>query len=88
MCSFHQKNPSNNMKKLHIISDNIYVCPDCEKKAMQRVSGYCRMGDGIIMDNLERFHCLNCGSDFFDLSAMKTIRKFREKQEVKVMETV
>lgn len=53
---------------------------------MQRVSGYCRLDDEIIIDDLEIFHCNSCGSDFFDLSAMKKIRKFRESQDVKILE--
>ncbi|MBC8182821.1 hypothetical protein H8E88_17095 [candidate division KSB1 bacterium] len=76
------------MKKLNIISDDIYVCPDCGKKAMHRVTGFCRLDDTQIIDDLERLFCYSCRSDFFDLSAMKKIRRFRENQKVKILEAV
>jgi len=50
---------------------------------MRRVSGPCRLGDGTVVPNLERFHCMACSSDFFDLPAMKAIREFRESQKWK-----
>jgi DNA-directed RNA polymerase subunit RPC12/RpoP len=68
---------------LKLTSKTIYICIECDKKAMRRVSGPCQLGDGTIVPNLERFHCMACGSDFFDLPAMKAIREFRESQKRK-----
>ena len=50
---------------------------------MRRVVGPCTLGDGVVMPDLERFHCMSCGSDFFDLPAMKAIREFRASQKHK-----
>jgi len=88
MCSFHPKNPLVDLEKLKIISDKLYICPHCGKEQMHRVLGPCKTDDGIIVNDLERFYCMACGSDFFDLPAIKKIRRFREKQEKQVMETV
>jgi predicted RNA-binding Zn-ribbon protein involved in translation (DUF1610 family) len=82
MCLSHQKNLSVNLEQLKKISERKYTCPSCGKETMYRVLGPCKTGDGITIDELERFHCLTCGSDFFDLPAMKKIRKSREKKEI------
>ena len=88
MCSSHQKNQLVDLDKLRIISEKNYICPHCGKKTMYRVSGPCKTEDGIFIDDLERFHCISCGSDFFDLPAMKKIRTFREKEKKQIMEYV
>lgn len=72
-----------NKSSLKLISKTIYICIECDKKAMRRVTGPCRLGDGTVVPNLERFHCMACGSDFFDDPAMKAIREFRESQKRK-----
>jgi len=53
---------------------------------MRRVSGQCQLDDGIVIENLERLHCMNCKADFFDLAAMKQIRKIRQHREVEILE--
>jgi len=82
MCSSPQKNLSINSEPFKKISKRKYTCPSCGKETMYRMLGPCKTGDGIIIEELERFHCLTCGSDFFDLPAMKKIRKFREKKAI------
>jgi hypothetical protein len=73
-----------NKSSLKLTSKTVYICIECDKKAMRRVTGPCRLGDGTVVPNLERFHCMACGSDFFDLPAMKAIREFRESQKRKL----
>lgn len=72
---------------LKAVSRTIYSCPECDKQAMRRVIGPFNLDDRICMPNLERFHCRACGSDFFDDSAMKAIRAFREVQKPKLART-
>jgi transposase-like protein len=74
----YQKNPSINFNQLKKMSEQKYICPNCRKQTMYRVLGPCITDDGITIEELERFHCLSCDSDFFDLPAMRKIRKFRE----------
>jgi len=83
MSSFHQNAPPINKSSLKLTAKTIYICIECDKKAMRRVVGPCTLGDGVVMPNLERFHCMVCGSDFFDDPAMKAIRAFREGQKAK-----
>jgi len=42
----------------------------------------------LINIKLERLYCIDCGSDFFDLPAMKKSGRFRERQEMKILEAV
>jgi Zn finger protein HypA/HybF involved in hydrogenase expression len=88
MSSFHQKKLSTDNDQLQTIKDKIYVCPNCGKKTMQRVSGQCVLDDGVVIENLQRLYCTNCRSDFFDLPAMKRIRKIRNHREAEILEHV
>jgi len=68
---------------LEVVSKTIYICPECDKKRMRRVVSSCELGEGTVMPSLERFHCMACGSDFFDPPAMDAIQAFRESQKRK-----
>jgi hypothetical protein len=87
MSSSHQNALPINKSSLKLTSKTIYICIECDKKAMRRVTGPCRLGDGTVVPELERFHCMVCGSDFFDLPAMKAIREFRESLKRKPAQT-
>ena len=83
MSSSHQSVLPIDKSSLQLTSKTIYTCIECDKKTMRRVSGPCRLGDGTVVPQLERFHCMACRSDFFDMPAMKAIREFRESQKSK-----
>jgi DNA-directed RNA polymerase subunit RPC12/RpoP len=65
-------------EKLEILSEKSYACPECDLKTMKRVSGFCYVNEELSLKNLERFHCMSCGADFFDMAAMGEIRSARE----------
>lgn len=54
-------------------------CPQCGQFSMIRVKGDCVLLDGVVVPNLERWHCTSCGEDYFDTPAMDTISAFRRK---------
>lgn len=58
-------------------------CPECGKRAMRRALGPCRLDDGTLIPELERFHCFSCHADFFDDAAMGRIEAHREAQSSK-----
>lgn len=58
------------------------------EKKMHRVTEPCQLEDGVVIENLERLHCMTCRSDFFDLPAMKKIRIIRKHREAEIFETV
>jgi len=74
--------------KLQSMKDEIYVCPNCGKETMYLVAGQCELDDGVVIESLERLHCMICQSDFFDLSVMKKVRKIRKQREVEIFENV
>lgn len=57
------------------------VCPQCDRRALSRVCNDCQLYDGTVIHSLARFHCSQCGADFFDLAAMREIRKQRGKKK-------
>lgn len=61
----------------------ILTCPECGEKAMRRVTGACRLLDGTIVPELERFQCSACQANFFDTAAMKKIDVFRKADQQK-----
>lgn len=61
----------------------ILTCPECGEKAMRRVTGACRLLDGTIVPELERFQCSACQANFFDTAAMKMIDAFRKADQEK-----
>jgi len=79
----HQSAPRISKAALKVTSKTVYICPECDKKMMRRVVGSCELGDGTLMPILERFHCMACGSDFFDPPAMDAIEEFRAAQKRK-----
>jgi transposase-like protein len=87
MSSSHQNAQQIKEAALKAVSKTVYSCPECDKQEMRRVIGPFNLGDGNCMPNLERFHCQACGSDFFDLPAMKAIREFRESLKRKPAQT-
>jgi hypothetical protein len=84
MSSSHQNAQRINGRALKVTSKTIYICPECDKKMMRRVVGACELGDGTVVPSLERFHCMACGSDFFDPPAMDAIETFRASQKRKL----
>lgn len=46
---------------------------------MKRVRGTCRLQDGTVLPDLERWQCLHCPANFFDNEAMKAIAEFRQR---------
>ncbi len=56
----------------------VLTCPECDEKALRRVSGVCKLLDGTFIPKLERFQCSSCKANFFDDAAMKTIDKYRK----------
>jgi len=87
MSSSHQSAQRISNTELETTSKTIYICPECDKKRMRRVIGPCVLGDGTVLPSLERFHCMACGSDFFDPPAMDAIQEFRESQKRKPVRT-
>ncbi len=59
---------------------SILTCPECGEKTMMRTGGPCKLNDGAILPNLERFSCTNCGAEFLDDAAMETVSRFRQAQ--------
>jgi len=78
MCSYPQNEtltdiPRNTVKDLDTLS-----CPECGK-AMIRVKNSALLQDGVVIPDLERWQCLSCKANFFDLEAMDVITEFRKK---------
>jgi hypothetical protein len=53
-------------------------CAECGKEGtVKQTRGNYRFADGTMVRNLSYFRCSNCRAAFFDLAAMKEIRKQR-----------
>ena len=74
MSSSHRSDLHFDDEKLIVLSKETYICPECNAKTMKRVSGFCDVNDELCLENLERLHCMSCGADFFDMTAMEKIR--------------
>jgi len=58
----------------------ILTCPECGQRAMQRTSGPCKLMDGTLVTELERFQCKACKAEFFDDDALGIIAAVRQHQ--------
>jgi len=54
-------------------------CPSCGKESVRWVRGDCRLQDGTMIPDLERWQCGDCGENLFDVPAMRRIREIRER---------
>ncbi|MBM3326020.1 MAG: hypothetical protein FJY65_03410 [Calditrichaeota bacterium] len=69
----------------------VLPCPECGAEAMRRWRGECRLLDGFVIADLERWHCTACEEDFFDPQAMDKIaflRKERSNSRLKLSKRV
>jgi len=57
--------------------EGLLPCPECGQIAMKRIRGTCKLGDGTVITDLERFQCDSCKANFFDDAAMEVIESFR-----------
>ncbi|MDP8240066.1 MAG: hypothetical protein P9X24_13325 [Candidatus Hatepunaea meridiana] len=55
------------------IKDVILTCPECGQMSMIRIKDDCKLLDGTLIPNLERWQCSSCKADFFDVEAMRVI---------------
>ena len=49
------------------------TCPDCGRKAIERVKSDYLTEDGASIPDLEHWQCASCGARFFDIEAMHRI---------------
>ncbi len=66
------------------LSAKLLPCPECGTDSLGKVQGDCTLLDGTVIHDLSRYHCSHCGTDLFDRSAMREIRRQRiEKKRTK-----
>jgi len=69
---------SETSKMTRASDSEIYPCPECGKETMRRLKADCKLLDGVVVPDLDRWHCSSCGQDFFDPEAMDRIAEVRK----------
>lgn len=72
MSSSLQKSQPTKEQSLYT-KEALLPCPECGQTTMSRVKGSCKLNDGTVIKDLERFQCSTCHANFFDDSAMEII---------------
>ncbi len=75
MSSSHRNGTS---KTTRASDSQTYPCPECGKDEMRRLKADCELLDGIVVPDLDRWHCFACGEDFLDSAAMDRVAEIRK----------
>ena len=59
----------------------VLPCPECGQISMIRTKGDCKLKDGFMVPDLERWQCSSCKANFFEVEDLHIIADFRAKTQ-------
>ena len=62
-------------------NESISPCPECGQISMIRTKGDCKLKDGFMVPDLERWQCSSCKANFFEVEDLHIIADFRAKTQ-------
>ena len=61
----------------------LLLCPTCGRRALRRVLGDHKMGDGFVAHAVDHLSCSSCGENLFSPAAMAEMRRQKDESRRK-----